>query len=118
MQRAIDETERRREKQTAYNLANNITPKGIQKSITDVMDVGYSKASNQRISRFDKVAEQAREYEKLNAKQLNTLLQKLEKRMYDHARNLEFEEAAQVRDDIEEIKQRYFKNLPDAIDAV
>ncbi len=115
MQRAIDETDRRREKQVAYNLANNITPKGIKKSIIDVMDVGYASASNQRIRRFDKVAEKAREYEQLSVKQLNSLLQKLEKRMYEHARNLEFEQAAQVRDDIEAIKERYFKNLPDAV---
>ena len=60
MQRAIDETDRRREKQIAYNLANNITPKGIQKTVTDVMDVGYASASNQRVRRFDKVAEPSR----------------------------------------------------------
>ena len=118
MQRAIDETDRRREKQIAYNLANNITPKGIQKTVTDVMDVGYASASNQRVRRFAKVAEPSREYQQLSANQLNVLLQKLEKRMYEHARNLEFEEAAQVRDDIEGIKERYFKNLPDAIETI
>ncbi|MEE8364957.1 MAG: excinuclease ABC subunit UvrB [Gammaproteobacteria bacterium] len=113
MQRAIDETDRRREKQVAYNYAHNITPRGIKKAVTDVMDVGYASASNQRGRRFDKVAEQAREYQELSAKQLNARLQKLEKRMYEHARNLEFEEAAQVRDDIVVIKDRYFKNLPE-----
>ena len=117
MQRAIDETDRRREKQVAYNKVHNITPKGIQKAVTDVMDVGYASASNQRVRRFDKVAEQAREYEKLNTKQLNARLQKLEKQMYEHARNLEFEEAAQLRDEIEEIKRRYFDGLPDAVVA-
>ncbi len=115
MQRAIDETDRRREKQVAYNQIHNITPRGIQKTVTDVMDVGYASASNQRVRRFDKVAERASQYEQLSAKQLNAHLQKLEKRMYEHARNLEFEEAAQVRDDIAIIKERYFKNLPDAI---
>ncbi len=118
MQRAIDETDRRREKQVAYNQAHNITPRGIQKAVTDVMDVGYASASNQRRRRFDKVAEQAREYQQLSAKQLKARLQKLEKRMYEHARNLEFEEAAKVRDDIVVIKDRYFKNLPDAIASV
>ncbi|MCH7882696.1 MAG: excinuclease ABC subunit UvrB [Proteobacteria bacterium] len=118
MQRAIDETDRRREKQVAYNQAHNITPRGIQKAVTDVMDVGYASASNQRRRRFDKVAEQAREYQQLSAKQLKARLQKLEKRMYEHARNLEFEEAAKVRDDIVVIKDRYFKNLPDAIVSV
>jgi excinuclease ABC subunit B len=118
MQRAIDETDRRREKQVAYNQAHSITPRGIQKTVTDVMDVGYASASNQRVRRFDKVAEQAREYEQLSVKQLNARLQKLEKRMYDHARNLEFEEAAQVRDDIAAIKERYFRNLPDTIASV
>ncbi|MFV2032176.1 MAG: excinuclease ABC subunit UvrB [Gammaproteobacteria bacterium] len=118
MQRAIDETDRRREKQLAYNRAHKITPRGIQKTVTDVMDIGYASASNQRIRRVDKVAERTREYQQLSTKQLESLLRKLEKRMYEHARNLEFEEAAQVRDDIHEIRERYFKKLPDAIETV
>ncbi len=110
MQRAIDETDRRRDKQLAYNKLHGIVPRGIVKQVTDVMDVGYADSSKSRIKRFDRVAEQQKGYDKLNPKQLTAKLKKLENSMYDHARNLEFEEAAQVRDEISTLKERYFKN--------
>ncbi|RLA10481.1 MAG: excinuclease ABC subunit B [Gammaproteobacteria bacterium] len=110
MQRAIDETDRRRSKQVEYNLLHNITPRGIVKQVTDVMDIGYSSPSNNRVRRFDKVAEEMREYDRLTPKQLNSKLNKMESEMYEHARNLEFEEAAKMRDDIGRFKDRYFKN--------
>ena len=110
MQRAMSETERRREKQVAYNKLHKITPRGISKRVTDVMDVGYSSGSNNRVRRFDKVAEEMRQYDQLSAKQLNSKLQKMENQMYEHARNLEFEDAAKLRDEITQFKDRYFKN--------
>ncbi len=109
MQRAIDETDRRRDKQRAYNKLHGIEPRGIVKQVTDVMDVGYADSSKSRIKRFDRVAEQQQGYDKLSPKQLTAKLKKLENSMYDHARNLEFEEAAQVRDEISGLKELYFK---------
>jgi excinuclease ABC subunit B len=110
MQRAIDETDRRREKQLAYNKAHNITPVGINKSVTDVMDVGYGDSKGTRLRKLGKVAEKSAVYEKLNAKQLTARLKKLEAAMFEHARNLEFEEAAKARDEITELKEQYFKS--------
>jgi excinuclease ABC subunit B len=118
MQRAIDETDRRREKQLAYNRLHKITPRGITKQVTDVMDVGYSSGSNNRIRRVDKVAEEMRQYDHLSAKQLNSKLQKLESQMYEHARNLEFEEAARLRDEMTRFKDRYFKSPASTLEAV
>ena len=109
MQRAIDETSRRREKQVSYNKANNITPIGISKSVTDVMDVGYGDSKGTRLRKLGKVADNGVVYERLNAKQLTAKLKKLENSMYDHARDLEFEEAARVRDEISRLKEHYFK---------
>ncbi len=110
MQRAISETDRRRDKQVAYNKLHKITPRGISKRVTDVMDVGYASGSNNRVRRFDKVAEKMRQYDQLSAKQLNSKLQKMENQMYEHARNLEFEDAAKLRDEVIQFKEHYFKN--------
>ncbi len=108
MQRAIDETERRRDKQIAYNQRHGITPKGIVKRITDVMDLGDRAASGRRKRRFDKVADQRQAYDQLSAAQLNKRLRELENRMFEHARDLEFEEAAKVRDEIAALKEQHF----------
>ncbi len=110
MQRAIAETDRRREKQLSYNKEHNITPKGIIKRITDVMDLGESARTGRGRARLDRIAESTAGYEHLSAKQLNRKLKQLENSMYEHARNLEFEEAARVRDDIADIKEQYFKS--------
>ena len=109
MARAIAETERRREKQLAYNVEHGITPKGIVKRITDVMDVGEGGAAGRRRRRFDKVAESRENYDHLDARQLNAKLKELENRMFEHARDLEFEEAARVRDQIADLKENYFR---------
>ncbi len=105
MQRAMDETERRREKQLAFNREHGITPKGISKQITDVMDLGQG--GNYRKSVL-KVAEDKPEYHALSDKQLKALLKKLDNQMYEHARNLEFEEAARIRDEIENLKKIHY----------
>jgi excinuclease ABC subunit B len=106
MQRAMDEMERRRKLQIAFNLEHNITPTGIRKSVPDIMEGAYaSGAGKVRILR--KVAEQYREYFNFSSDQLMAEVKKLEDKMYAHARDLEFEEAAQLRDQIDEIKARF-----------
>jgi excinuclease ABC subunit B len=115
MQRAIDETDRRRSRQVEYNRIHNITPRGIIKTVTDVMDIGYSSSSNNRPRQIDKVAEELSKYDTLSPKQLSIKIEKMESTMYEHARNLEFEEAAKIRDDIDRFKDRYFKNQAFAI---
>jgi excinuclease ABC subunit B len=109
MERAIAETDRRREKQVSYNLEHGITPKGIVKGISDVMDLGDSTRPGRHRKGYDRVAEGGQGYEKLSAKQLTARLKQLENTMYKHARDLEFEDAARVRDDISTIKDQYFK---------
>jgi excinuclease ABC subunit B len=109
MERAIAETDRRREKQLNYNKEHNITPMGIVKSITDVMDLGDAARPGRHRKAYQRVAEPAPGYERLSAKQLDARLKQLENTMYKHARDLEFEEAAQVRDEISNIKEQYFK---------
>ena len=103
MRRAIDETNRRRDKQLAHNLAHGITPRSIEKKVADVMEGAYAGAplgSRQ----YAKVAEQAIAYAALTPQQMARRIKELEKQMYDHARNLEFEEAARVRDQIRELQ--------------
>jgi len=104
MRRAIDETTRRREKQEEFNKINGITPKGIKKNITDVMDMGYGSKIMSKSAR--KVAEIAAGYgDMLSPKEMVKQINKMEDKMFEHASNLEFEEAAQVRDQIERIKK-------------
>ncbi|HKJ52088.1 MAG TPA: excinuclease ABC subunit UvrB [Gammaproteobacteria bacterium] len=110
MRRAIDETERRREKQLSYNQEHGITPRGIVKGVSDVMDVGDAARPGRNRKRFERVAEPVGDYAHLSASQLNARLKRLENSMYEHARNLEFEDAARVRDEIAEIKEKYFKS--------
>jgi excinuclease ABC subunit B len=105
MQRAMDETERRREKQLAFNKQHGITPKGITKKITDVMDLGQGSNYSKRVL---KVAEDRPEYHGLSDKELKATLKRLDNQMYEHARNLEFEEAARIRDEIENLKKIHY----------
>ncbi|GHE83806.1 excinuclease ABC subunit UvrB [Thalassotalea profundi] len=99
MRKAIDETERRREKQHQYNVAHNITPKGVKRKISDVMDVGSEVP-------LDKVAEKSLEYQLLTTQQIDDKVKELEKIMMDHAQNLEFEQAAATRDKITKLRQQ------------
>ncbi|MFT5427148.1 MAG: excinuclease ABC subunit B [Gammaproteobacteria bacterium] len=99
MQRAMDETRRRREKQAQFNQDNNITPKGIIKSVADIMVGARSDRSRAR-QQLDKVAEQAGEYLVLTPALATKKIKQLEEQMHQHARNLEFEEAARLRDEI------------------
>jgi excinuclease ABC subunit B len=105
MRRAIDETERRRNKQIEFNAAHGITPKTIQKSIADIMEGARAPAPGQAPKRRVAGAgkRSAEEYP-TDAKALGKLLSKMEAEMFEHARNLEFEEAARLRDEIQAIR--------------
>jgi excinuclease ABC subunit B len=103
MQRAIDETDRRREKQVAHNIAHGITPQSIRKSVADIME-GARVGGPMSAKRFAKVAEETVEYAALSPKQMAKRIQELEKEMYQHARDLEFEEAARLRDQIKSLQ--------------
>jgi len=105
MRRAIDETDRRREKQQAYNQAHGITPRSIEKAITDVME-GALDREHAGAREFAQVAEEIARYGRLSPEQLAREVRKLEQRMYEHARNLEFEEAAHLRDEIRRMEER------------
>jgi excinuclease ABC subunit B len=114
MQRALAETERRRAKQLAYNAAHGITPRGVTKAIGDLIDIGRGEAPTRR-GQQAKVAEPQGDYRKLNAKQLGQLIAKLEQEMYRHAENLEFEQAAKVRDRIHAVRESALRG--DAVDV-
>ncbi|MDH5388610.1 MAG: excinuclease ABC subunit UvrB [Gammaproteobacteria bacterium] len=106
MERSIAITDQRREKQRAHNLKMGISPQGIIKKVTDVLESGYD---NKHLTRQDKaglkVAEERASYAVMTPRQLSTAIDKMEKEMYGHAKNLEFEEAAAVRDKLEEMKR-------------
>ncbi|NUT17256.1 MAG: excinuclease ABC subunit B, partial [Cupriavidus sp.] len=105
MKKAIDETERRRAKQIAFNQANGITPRGVVKRIKDIIDGVYN-VSDAR-AELQAAQEQAR-YEEMSEKQVSKEIKRLEKLMLEHARNLEFEQAAQVRDQLAKLKAQVF----------
>ena len=114
MKSAIDETNRRREKQIAFNLENNITPVGVIKKIKDIIEGTFDKAEVDLNRALKK--EEAR-YDHLNEKQMAKEIQKIEKTMQTAARNLEFEKAAQLRDEAKFLKERlYGAGLKDRID--
>lgn len=101
MQRAIDETGRRRERQLAYNIEHGITPASIIKQVADVMEAAYPSAPRGRF----KAAERGAGYEQMSPEQLIKRAAKLEKQMLKHARELEFEAAARLRDEIQQLRQ-------------
>ncbi|WP_454781589.1 excinuclease ABC subunit UvrB [Legionella sp. WA2022007384] len=103
MQRALDETSRRREKQQAYNEEHGIIPKGINKSITDIMEGAYQGKRNVA------VAEPSPEYLQWSTQELVKHINTLEKQMYVHAKNMEFEAAAKVRDEYLLLKEQLMK---------
>ncbi len=108
MQRAMDESSRRRDRQLEFNQTHGITPAGISKSVVDVMDGAYSGAAGHLQRR---VAERTAKYQLPDAdspEQLKMEIARLEKEMYQQAKGLAFEQAAQTRDRIAELKQRLF----------
>ena len=105
MQRAIDETERRRQKQLDYNAAHGITPQTVQKNVADIMEAAYPGAPS-TARRFARVAEETAEYAAMTPAQMARRVKELEKRMHQHARDLEFEQAAQIRDQLKALQGR------------
>ena len=105
MKKAIDETERRRNKQIAFNLANGITPRGVQKAIKDIIDGVYDPDEEKRVA---KDAKAKREFGAMDEKSREKTLKSLEKAMLDAARNLEFEKAAEMRDQLTKLKEEMF----------
>ena len=104
MERAIGETERRREKQIAFNEQHGITPKGVEKRVRDIMEGAYAGGQMASAKRFAKVAEAEVKYGKLKPADALKQIARLEKQMHEHARNLEFEDAAKLRDEINHIR--------------
>ena len=105
MRRAIDETERRRTRQRAHNVTEGITPVGVVKRIKDIIDGVYD-ADEAKAGL--KAAESQASYERMSGKELTRELKRIEKEMLDCARNLEFERAARLRDELNRLKQRLF----------
>ena len=105
MQAAIDETERRRAKQIAWNKAMGITPKGVEKRIKDMIEMAYDFEEGKKEL---KAAQVRAKYEAMGEKDLERELKAMEKRMLDAARNLEFEKAAELRDKLFELKEAMF----------
>ncbi len=108
MQRAIDETNRRRERQLVHNETHGITPATIVKQVADIMEAAYPAPKGAR----RRVAEDSPSYASMSPEQLMKKAAKLEKQMLRHARDLEFEEAARLRDEIQRIRQEGL-GLPD-----
>jgi excinuclease ABC subunit B len=105
MKRAMGETERRRNKQIAFNTEHGITPVGIQKQIRDLID-GVYKSDDARQELM--AAQEQAKFESMSEKQVSKEIKRLEKLMIDHAKNLEFEKAAQVRDQLHILKEQLF----------
>lgn len=111
MRKAMDETERRRVKQHSYNQLHGITPRTIQKAVLDIMEAN-GRADGGTPQRFAQVAESLAEYAKLSPAQVDQKIRALEQRMVTHARDLEFEEAARLRDEVKRIRQAYLGLTP------
>jgi excinuclease ABC subunit B len=105
MKKAIGETERRRARQIAYNEAHGITPRSIVKQVRDLIDGVYSEKSGKEAAKRD--LERAK-VEDMSEKDVAREIKRLEKLMLEHARNLEFEKAARVRDQLAELRERAF----------
>lgn len=123
MKQAMEETERRRQKQQQYNEAHGITPVSIKKSVTDILEGGYivrktprkgAKRGSQKESILHPVVEEIRQYQQhsmnMTPAEMAKLLKKWDAKMYECARNLEFEQAAQIRDEMRKLKEEVLKS--------
>jgi excinuclease ABC subunit B len=109
MQRAMDETDRRRAKQVAHNEKHGISPHALNKPITDIMDLGDTNHPASGKVRLRKIAEKEKTYKAMNATQLMAKVTELEKEMFESARDLEFEKAASLRDEVETLRAEILK---------
>ncbi|GGX06753.1 UvrABC system protein B [Pigmentiphaga litoralis] len=105
MERAIGETQRRRERQILFNTEHGIIPRGVKKEVRDLIDGVYAPNGDQEAL---KLSVEAAKFEAMGEKQISKEIKRLEKAMLEHARNLEFEKAAQARDQLMTLKQRLF----------
>ncbi|MDP1754249.1 MAG: excinuclease ABC subunit UvrB, partial [Methylotenera sp.] len=113
MKAAMDETERRRGVQIAFNTANGITPKGITKRIKDMIDGVYDK---DELQREHKALKEQANFESLSEKQIAKEMKRIEKAMHDAAKNLEFEKAADFRDQLKKLRIRFYgAEMPDLV---
>ena len=103
IRRALEETDRRRNRQVEYNKEHNITPKGIQKGVLDIMEGAH--ADRKKGRKFARIAEQVNPYYGMAPEVMAKKIKNLEKLMYAHARNLEFEQAAKLRDEVAQIRE-------------
>jgi excinuclease ABC subunit B len=110
MKRAIGETDRRRAKQIEFNAKRGITPTGISKQVRDMIE---GARDVEDVDTQLKVAQEHARYESMSEKQLGREIKRLEKQMLDHARNLEFEKAAEARDRLAELRRNFFGAAPD-----
>ncbi len=114
MRKAIDETERRREKQQTYNQTHGIEPQALRRSVKDIMELGDATKPKQRqaskVVPLAKVAESGASYDLLTPQQLEKQIMKLEAEMYKHAQDLEFELAAQKRDQLAQLRDQFIAN--------
>ncbi|PIF90534.1 excinuclease ABC subunit B [Acidovorax sp. 62] len=108
MKKAMGETERRRIKQIAHNEAHGITPRSIVKRVRDLIDGVYSEKAGKDAERLEQEAMQRAQVEEMSEKDIAKEIKRLEKLMLEHARNLEFEQAARVRDQLSQLKDRAF----------
>ncbi|MGD8109576.1 excinuclease ABC subunit UvrB [Vibrio sp. TRT 17S01] len=114
MKKAMDETNRRREKQQAYNEERGMQPQALKRNVKDIMELGdIAKSRKQRSSKavpLSKVAEPSQSYQVLSPQELEKEISKLEAQMYQHAQDLEFELAADKRDQIDKLRQQFIAN--------
>ena len=108
MKLAMGETERRRTRQVAFNLAHGITPRTITKRIKDLIDGVYSEKAGQDAEKLAQETQQRLAAEAMSEKDIAKEIKRLEKLMLEHARNLEFEQAARVRDQLAVLKEQAF----------
>ena len=106
MQRAIDETDRRREIQIKYNKDNNINPVGVKKAIRQALDEDTF-IEDESLNKLQLVSSSKKKLTKVTSDNVTSIISQLEKEMYNHAKNLEFEQAAKIRDQINELQEKY-----------